>query len=71
MITAPRQILFLGLMLAALIAIAAMLSAEPARRAPTGISAPTLTRAGEPVASISASQFDLRWAAGTVVAMVR
>ena len=69
MITAPRQILFLGLMLAALIAVAATLSAEPARRGPTGISAPTLTRAGEPVASISAGQFDLRWAGGAVVVL--
>jgi hypothetical protein len=45
------------------------LSAEPARRGPTGISAPTLTRAGEPVASISAGQFDLRWAGGAVVVL--
>ncbi|KAA2236123.1 hypothetical protein [Salinarimonas soli] len=66
MITAPRQILFLGLMLAALIAVAATLSAQARPRGPVGISAPTLTRSGEPVASISRPDFDLRWGGTTI-----
>ncbi len=61
MITAPRQILVLGLMLAAVIAAAAALSAEGPRRGPSGITAPTLPRAGEPVAALTPRQFAQRW----------
>ncbi len=63
MITASRQILVLGLMLAAMIAAAAALSADRAPRGPVGVSAPSLPRSGEPLAAITARQFELRWSA--------
>jgi hypothetical protein len=59
MITASRQILVLGFMLALLIAAAAALSAGRGRPA-VGVSAPTLPRA-EPLATIDARGFERRW----------
>ncbi|HYF56268.1 MAG TPA: hypothetical protein VEA41_18585 [Salinarimonas sp.] len=60
MLTAPRQFLVLGLLVALLVAAAAMLSGDHGTRAPAGISAPMLPRA-EPVATITPRQFDQRW----------